>query len=315
MYDEYDDGEGVGASLGRKLALGIGVVAIAAAGFFAFKAVTGGDDGGEAVGADGDTVASTAPPSSGVKDRRADAADPGAETTEPASDASTTTDAPTTTAGATTTAAAPTTAAPTTAPPAPTTVPPPPPTQAPFVTQPDGTPAWVIALYDTNKITITGVVPDEAAKQRLHDLAVANAKPGQADTVDNLVTINPAVPRSVGVRVVELTSVRFPEGSAEVTPEHAAELDRVANIMNALPNLTTLVIGHADQRGDEVANYVISEARADAVTTYLAGRGVAPSRLSSRAVGEADLLTLDNNDTALALNRRTEFVFFGLLQP
>ena len=37
MYDEYDDGDEGGASLGRKLALGLGVVAIAAAGFFAFK--------------------------------------------------------------------------------------------------------------------------------------------------------------------------------------------------------------------------------------------------------------------------------------
>ena len=50
MYDEYDDGDEGGASLGRKVALGLGVVAIAAAGFFAFKAVTK-DDGGEAVGA------------------------------------------------------------------------------------------------------------------------------------------------------------------------------------------------------------------------------------------------------------------------
>jgi outer membrane protein OmpA-like peptidoglycan-associated protein len=109
--------------------------------------------------------------------------------------------------------------------------------------------------------------------------------------------------------------VRCPEGSAEVLPDHAAELDRLVNVMNLLPNTTALIIGHADQRGDEVANYVISEARADAVTNYLASRGIAPSRLSSRAVGEADLLTLDSNDTALALNRRTEFVLFGLLQP
>jgi len=83
--------------------------------------------------------------------------------------------------------------------------------------------------------------------------------------------------------------------------------------MNALPNITALVIGHADQRGDEAANFAISEARADSVTRYLASRGVAPSRLASRAVGEADLLTLDNDAAAFALNRRTEFVFFGLL--
>ena len=84
--------------------------------------------------------------------------------------------------------------------------------------------------------------------------------------------------------------------------------------MNALPNVTALVIGHADQRGSELTNYEISEERADAVVDYIAGHGIEPSRLSSRAVGETDLLTLNNEPAALELNRRTEFVFYGLLQ-
>ena len=183
----------------------------------------------------------------------------------------------------------------------------------PYETVPDGSPAPVVALFDVESITLTGAVPDQAAKDRLQALAIANAKPGQATNVANFVTINPAVPRSVGVRVVELTSVRFPEGSAEVLPPHALELDRAVGIMNALPNITALVIGHADQRGDDLANYALSEQRANAVRNYMAGHGITPSRLSSRAVGEADLLTLNNDAAALALNRRTEFVFYGLL--
>ena len=140
-------------------------------------------------------------------------------TTDPA-----TSDAPPTTeADATgTTAAATTTAAP--APPAaPTTTaapPPPPPATAPYVTLPDGSPAWATAIYDIDKITLTGVVPDDAAKQKLQDLADPQRQAGAGATViDNQLTINPAVPRSVGVRVVELTSARFPEGSADVLPD------------------------------------------------------------------------------------------------
>jgi outer membrane protein OmpA-like peptidoglycan-associated protein len=186
------------------------------------------------------------------------------------------------------------------------------PAEAPYETLPDGSPAPVVALYDVSTITLTGAVPDQAAKDRLQVLAIGNAKPGQ-DTVANFLTINPSVPRHVGVRVVELTSVRFPEGSAEVLPPHALELDRVVSIMNALPNVTALVIGHADQRGSDLSNYEISEERADAVVDYIAGHGIEPSRLSSRAVGETDLLTLNNEPAALELNRRTEFVFYGLL--
>ena len=181
-----------------------------------------------------------------------------------------------------------------------------------YDTLPDGTPAPLVAVFDVSQITLTGAVPDQAAKDRAQALALANAKPGQGN-IANFLTINPDVPRSVGVRVVELTSARFPEGSAEVLPAHALELDRVVSIMNALPKITALVIGHADQRGDEATNYALSEQRADSVVNYVASKGIAPSRLSSRAVGEADLLTLNNDDAALALNRRTEFVFYGLL--
>jgi outer membrane protein OmpA-like peptidoglycan-associated protein len=171
----------------------------------------------------------------------------------------------------------------------------------------------VLAVFDVDQITITGAVPDQASKDLLQALAIANAKPGQDASIANFLTINPDVPKNVGVRVVELTSARFPTGSADILPPQAAELDRVVSIMDALPNITALVIGHSDQRGDEQGNYELSAARAESVVNYLASQGVDPARLASRAVGEADLLTLNSDEAALALNRRTEFVFYGLL--
>jgi outer membrane protein OmpA-like peptidoglycan-associated protein len=186
------------------------------------------------------------------------------------------------------------------------------PTSRSYETLADGSPVPALALFDVNQITLTGAVADGATKARLQALALANAKPGQGN-IANFLTVNPDVPRNVGVRVVELTSARFPAGSAEVMPAHGQELDRVVSIMKALPHITALVIGHSDQRGDEQTNFELSASRAASVLDYLASQGVDPSRLSSRAVGEADLLTLNNDDAALALNRRTEFVFYGLL--
>lgn len=182
-----------------------------------------------------------------------------------------------------------------------------------YDTLPDGSPAPVVAVFGADQITITGAVPTQAAKDRLQALAIANAKPGQDATIANFLTINPDVPIGVGVRVVETTSTRFPESSAEIFPPHAAELNRILAIMQALPNVTALVIGHADQRGGAASNYELSAQRADAVVRYLSLQGIEPSRLSSRAVGEAELLTLNDDDLALALNRRTEVVFYGLL--
>lgn len=181
-----------------------------------------------------------------------------------------------------------------------------------YPTSPDGTPLPLFAVFDTTTITITGVVPSQAAKDRLIALAVANSQFPDVEVIDNM-SINPAMPISVGVRVLELNSARFPEGTAEIKPDHAAELDRVVAIMNALPNISVLVIGHADQRGDDLRNIVRSDERARAVVNYLIFQGIAPARLSSRAAGATDLLTTENDLVAFALNRRTEFVFYGLL--
>jgi OOP family OmpA-OmpF porin len=301
MYEEYDDGSEGGSSLVRKIALGVGVLAVAALGWFVVTNVAGGKDNGQVK--QGDAAASLA---TTTTTKKASAAGKSA-TTAPKGEAAT---APTS-AESTTTTVAPTTAPP---PPPPTTAAPAAPAGAPYATNVDGTPAWVVVIFDTNAITMSGQVPDQASKDKLRALATQYAKPGEADTINDNLQINPAMPKSVGVRVVELTSTRFPDGSSEVLPEHAAELDRVVAAMTALPNTTAIVIGHADQRGSEVSNYVLSVQRAQAVVDYMASKGIDPNRLASKAVGEQDLLDLHDDAAAFALNKRTEFVLFGLLE-
>jgi len=167
-------------------------------------------------------------------------------------------------------------------------------------------------IFDVETISISGQIPSEASRARLAALAKANSQFPDAEVIDNMV-VNPAVPIGVGVRVIELNSARFPEGTADILPAHALELDRVVTVMNALPNISVVVVGHADQRGDDATNFALSDERARAVVNYLLYLGISPTRLSSRAAGETDLLSLGDDDAALALNRRTEFVFYGLL--
>lgn len=182
---------------------------------------------------------------------------------------------------------------------------------ASYPTLPDGSPTPVLAIFDTDTITLSGTVPSQAAADRLAQLAIANSKTPAA--LVQFLAINPDVPANVGVRVLEMTSSRFPAGSSDILPDHGLELDRIGTVMNALPNTTVLVIGHADQRGSEATNFAVSEARARAVVSHLVSFGIDASRLSSRAVGESDLLSLNDDDTAHELNRRTEFVIYGTL--
>lgn len=177
---------------------------------------------------------------------------------------------------------------------------------------PDGSPVPVEAVYEGSVVTLTGLVPSEDARMQLEALAIAGA-PRPDTTAVNLLEINENVPLSVGARVLSLDSVRFPDGSADITPEHAAEVDGVVRTLEALPHVTLLVIGHSDRRGNDQSNLLLSQDRADAMVLYLASQGIDPSRMSSRAVGESNPISEANSEAALQLNRRTELIFYGLL--
>ena len=218
-----------------------------------------------------------------------------ATTTQPPTTTSTTTTS-TTTSTTTTTTLAPTTTVATPM----------------FPMLPDGSPEPILAIYDGPTIRVSGWVPSQEKADQLIALALANSTDPNA-VIEGELQIDPLVPLNIGTRVIEMNSPRFGPGSSEVTPEHAVQLDRVANVMKLLPNVTATVVGHADQLGDEATNYALSEARAVSVVRYLVGQGVEPPRLAARAVGEQDLLTEDQSDAALALNRRTEFIFYGLI--
>jgi len=181
-----------------------------------------------------------------------------------------------------------------------------------YPTLPDGSPEPIVAIFNGPVVQVTGWVPSEEKAAQLTALALANSTDPDAQVEADL-QIDPSVPLNIGTRVIEVNSPRFPTGSSDVTPEHAEQLDRVASVMSLLPNVSVTVVGHADQLGDEVSNYALSEARAVSVVRYLVGQGVDPSRLAARAVGEQDLLFEDDSAEALALNRRTEFIFYGLI--
>jgi outer membrane protein OmpA-like peptidoglycan-associated protein len=175
---------------------------------------------------------------------------------------------------------------------------------------PDGTALPVLVVFDGSTITLAGSVPTQADADELLALAEANSKTSAA-VVDHVV-VDARVPSSVGVRVIEMNAVRFDEGSSAVTPDYAPELNRVINLMRAMPWVTTLVVGHADQSGTSSLNLHLSQARANAVIDYLISQGISPDRLSGQGVGDREPLTTQETSAAWALNRRTEFVFYGI---
>lgn len=111
--------------------------------------------------------------------------------------------------------------------------------------------------------------------------------------------------------IIELRNVFFATGSANLTAESNAELDRLVKLMQDVPGLKVEIGGHTDNVGSVNMNQKLSEDRAAAVVTYLVGKGIAKTRLTSAGYGPSKPVATNNSDEGRQLNRRTEFKITG----
>lgn len=114
----------------------------------------------------------------------------------------------------------------------------------------------------------------------------------------------------VAGKTVVLKNVFFDSGKSELQPESRTELDALAALLRENATLRLQINGHTDQVGDDKANLLLSEQRAQAVLQYLVEKGIAPERLRAKGFGESR--PVDGNDTpeGRARNRRTEIETF-----
>jgi OOP family OmpA-OmpF porin len=99
----------------------------------------------------------------------------------------------------------------------------------------------------------------------------------------------------------------FAFGSADLTDEDKAELDRLAQVlMNPQLNFVAGEIhGHTDDVGDAAYNKNLSKRRADAVARHLESRGVAlDDRFVTKGFGEENPIADNTTEEGRAQNRR-----------
>ena len=88
-------------------------------------------------------------------------------------------------------------------------------------------------------------------------------------------------------KVTLATTELFAFNSAELTLPQS-RLDQIAAALAADPSITDVdITGHADRLGSNEYNLKLSQQRADAVRTYLVGRGIEGGRLKAYGRGES----------------------------
>ncbi len=117
-----------------------------------------------------------------------------------------------------------------------------------------------------------------------------------------------------GNMVVELPEgVLFDSGRAELREAANDTLQRVAEVLQNVPNRSFLVAGHTDnvpvgRRSRYDSNWELSAARGVAVVRFLAEHGMTPERLAAAGYADTQPVASNSSEEGRAQNRRIEII-------
>jgi outer membrane protein OmpA-like peptidoglycan-associated protein len=100
------------------------------------------------------------------------------------------------------------------------------------------------------------------------------------------------------------SDVLFAVDSSTIGAGAKDTLAEVAAVIAEFPKTAVVVQGHTDSTGSETHNQALSERRADAVRSYLGGRGVDAGRLTALGYGESAPVADNGTAGGRAQNRR-----------
>ncbi|WP_149274720.1 OmpA family protein [Pareuzebyella sediminis] len=107
----------------------------------------------------------------------------------------------------------------------------------------------------------------------------------------NLVAIEDMVRKKEGKTVLELNNFFFATGKTNVTPDIAAELDKVVDAVNKFPQIRLGIETYTDSRGASSSNKRLSQKRAEAIKMYLVQNGVPEKNISyTEGFGEEKII-------------------------
>ncbi|MGV3770620.1 MAG: OmpA family protein [Sphingobium phenoxybenzoativorans] len=102
------------------------------------------------------------------------------------------------------------------------------------------------------------------------------------------------------------SGITFAYDKADVMPQFQPTLNEVAATLAEFPKTYIDIYGHTDSDGSDSYNQMLSERRAQAVSTYLNQHGVQSARMATRGYGETQPIATNATEAGKAANRRVE---------
>ncbi len=157
---------------------------------------------------------------------------------------------------------------------------------------------------DGTNISLRGDVANEAQRQQIASDIASSLNPSYI--VNNglrvVVSEQSVLDAALANRIIE-----FESGKATLTESGQAILDQMSAALQKLKDKKVEVIGHTDNAGSRAHNLALSQARAEAVKTYVSAKGVVAANISVSGEGPDRPVADNANPEGRARNRRIEF--------
>lgn len=155
---------------------------------------------------------------------------------------------------------------------------------------PAASPAPAVSTPGMTKLTLAGGTELDAASDGVESKMLAFITDPNA-AIDNKIWF-------------DFDRLNFETGSATLTPDSKAQVDNIAAILRAYPNVQIKIGGYTDNTGKAEMNLDLSNRRARAVVDALSGLGIASARLSSEGYGDQHPIADNATAEGRAKNRR-----------
>lgn len=166
------------------------------------------------------------------------------------------------------------------------------------------------------QVVMEGELSDEATEsQKRQDLLQARIDQvadidAKFDKIQQIFTQEEAqVFRQKNDVIIRLIGVNFDINQAQIKQEDYAVLTKVQSALRIFDNAAIVIEGHTDSQGGDDTNLELSQARADAVLSYLnANTTIDKSRFSTKGFGESKPVANNESVAGRTQNRRIDIV-------
>lgn len=157
---------------------------------------------------------------------------------------------------------------------------------------------------DGTSVSLRGDVASEAQKQQIAGELALNLDASY--TVNNGLRVAASEQGMLDAALADRI-IEFESGKATLADSGKAILDQMSAVLLGMKDKKVEVIGHTDNAGSRAGNLSLSQARAEAVKTYVVVRGVRPEMVSVSGEGPDRPVADNRTSEGRARNRRIEF--------